>query len=67
MSKKLSYIAIVYFLAGVVFAFIYALYYHWPILSFFSPGFYMVILTWPFQVLGFLADIQQYGLTGKPL
>lgn len=67
MSKKLSTFAIIYFVTGLIFAIIYALFYHWPGLSFFSPGFYAVVLTWPIQLPGFVLDLQYYGLAGKVL
>jgi hypothetical protein len=67
LEKKLSIVAIFYFTIGLFFAVCYALFYHWTLFSFFSPGFYMVILTWPIQIPGFLADFQQYGWAGKVL
>ena len=66
-EKKLSSVGIVYFMIGILFALIYSLFYHWEFLSFFSPGFYAVVLTWPIQIPGFLLDLQTYGLTGKTL
>ncbi len=67
MEKKIISVAIAYFVIGLVFAIIYAIFYHWPPLSFFSPGFYAVLLTWPIQLLGFISDFQYYGFTGKTL
>lgn len=67
MEKKLTAFTIVYFLTGLVFAIAFALFYHWPWLSFFSPRFFSVVLTWPFQFLGFFYDFQYYGLQGKVL
>ncbi len=67
MEKRLSYIAIIYFLIGLVFAFTFAWYYSWPVVGYFSPGFWMVILTWPFQAIGFVRDFLYYGLAGKPI
>lgn len=69
MSKEriLSTIAIIYFMIGFVFAIGFAIYYRWPFLSFLSPGFYSVILTWPFQAIGFINDLLYYGLSGKPI
>lgn len=67
-SKILSKIAIIYFLFGVIFAFYYAWYYHWSALSYFSPGFWFVIITWPIQIFGgFLYDILTFGWFGKPI
>lgn len=66
-EKILSSIAVGYFMAGFVFAIIFALYYRWPTLSFLSPGFYSVIITWPFQAIGFINDLLIYGLAGKPV
>jgi len=66
-SKLLSNLAIGYFMVGFVVAIAFALYYHWPYLSFLSPGFYSVILTWPYQLLGFGRDLLTFGLAGKPI
>ena len=66
-SAWLSTIGIIYFMAGFVFAIAFASYYRWPILSFLSPGFYSVILTWPYQAIGFVRDLMIYGLAGKPI
>lgn len=67
MEKKITVIAIIYFIIGLIFASIYALFYHWPILSFFSPGFFVVALSWPIQLPGFIIDLNYYGLSGKTL
>lgn len=69
MSKEriLSAIAIIYFMFGFIFALGFALYYKWPFLSFLSPGFYAVILSWPFQALGFTRDLLTYGFAGKAI
>lgn len=67
MEKKLTIFAIIYFVIGIIFASLYALFYHWPPLSFFSPGFYVVALTWPIQLPGFISDFSYYGFTGKTL
>lgn len=66
-ASILSTLGIIYFIAGFVFAVAFAIYYRWPILSFLSPGFYSVILTWPFQAIGFARDLMIYGLAGKPI
>lgn len=66
-SSLISTLAIAYFMAGFVFAILFALYYHWDYLSFLSPGFYSVILTWPYQTIGFVSDLFKFGLAGKPL
>lgn len=58
---------IIYFILGLLFAIVYAIYYKWPYLSFLSPGFYAVAATWPLQTLGFISDLQTYGLAGKPI
>ncbi len=63
----LSTIGIIYFMFGFIFAIAFAIYYRWPFLSFLSPGFYSVILTWPFQAIGFTNDLLRYGLAGKPI
>ncbi|MBI4036007.1 hypothetical protein HY383_03580 [Candidatus Daviesbacteria bacterium] len=66
-EKLLSTIAIIYFMLGFVFAVSFALYYRWSAYSFLSPGFYSVIFTWPFQLIGFASDFLNYGLAGKPI
>ena len=66
-ERIVSMIAIAYFMIGVIFSVGFAIYYHWPFLSFLSPGFYSVILTWPLQAIGFAKDLLAYGLAGKPL
>lgn len=67
MEKKIAAFATAYFVLGFVFALIYAYFYHWPPLSIFSPGFYAVMLTWPFQLPGLIWDFQYYGPAGKVL
>lgn len=69
MSKEkiISTIAIFYFMIGFVVAILFALYYRWSPLSFLSPGFYSVILTWPLQIIGFVRDFLTYGFAGKPI
>ena len=70
MKKKssiVSTIAISYFMIGFVIAILFAIYYHWPFISFLSPGFYSVILSWPIQTIGFVSDLLKYGLAGKLL
>ena len=67
MEKKIAPFAIIYFVIGLVFAVIFAIFYHWPPLSLFSPGFYVVALSWPIQLPGFIWDFQYYGLAGKTL
>jgi hypothetical protein len=66
-SKLISNISIAYFIIGFVFAIVFAIYYRWPYLSFLSPGFYSVILTWPYQLIGFTRDFWTFGLAGKPI
>lgn len=67
MGKKISTFVIIYVLIGLVFATGFALFYHWPTLSFFSPGFYAVVATWPIQIPGLLRDFNYYGWAGKVL
>jgi hypothetical protein len=62
-----SFIAIFYFIAGIIFAFSFALYYHWPFNAYLSPGFFNVLFFWPLQFPGLLTDFLNYGLAGKPL
>lgn len=65
MEKKLTTFAIIYLTIGLIFAVVFALFYHWPVLSFLSPGFYVVVFTWPYQAIGLIADFAVYGLAGK--
>lgn len=67
LDKKISTIAVIYITIGLFFAIAYALFYHWPPLAFFSPGFYAVVFTWPIQIPGFFYDFQTYGWAGKIL
>jgi len=64
-GKLISNIAIGYFTIGFIFAIVFAIYYRWPPLSFLSPGFYSVILSWPYQAIGLINDLLFYGLAGK--
>lgn len=66
-EKLLTNLAILYFIVGLIFAIGYAAYYRWPALSFLSPGFYTVVITWPLQIPGFFQDFINYGLAGKPI
>lgn len=66
-EKILSTVAIFYFIFGFIFAAVFAIYYEWEFFSFLSPGFYSVILTWPYQMIGFLKDFLNYGFAGKPV
>ena len=66
-SAIVSSLATAYFMIGFGVAILFALYYRWPALSFLSPGFYSVILTWPVQLIGFVGDFWNYGLAGKPI
>lgn len=66
-GKLVSNLAIAYFMIGFVVAILFALYYRWSYLSFLSPGFYSVILSWPYQLIGFMRDFLNYGLAGKPI
>jgi len=63
---RLATFFIIYLMVGLLFAVCFAVYYRWPPLGYFSPGFYAVILTWPLQLIGFVKDIFYYGLQGKP-
>lgn len=67
MDKKISLFSILYFSFGLIFAFLFALYYHWEPTGYLSPGFYMVIFTWPYQAIGFIKDILYFGVAGKPI
>ena len=67
LEKAITTVLILYFFIGIVFTIIYALFYHWSALSFFSPGFYTVVISWPLQVKGFISDFSYYGFSGKVL
>lgn len=67
LDKKIQLLLALYFVFGLIFAFLFAYFYHWSSFSYFSPGFYVVILTWPYQALGFIPDFLTYGLAGKPI
>jgi len=65
-EKTLTNFVIGYFIVGLVFAILFAIYYKWEWFGYFSPGFFMVLITWPFQAWGFINDLLYYGLAGKP-
>jgi hypothetical protein len=65
-EKRLSFLSILYLMFGLFFAVIYAFYYKWPLVGYFSPGFFMVLFSWPYQAIGFIRDLLYYGLAGKP-
>ncbi|MBI2022433.1 hypothetical protein HYS97_01095 [Candidatus Daviesbacteria bacterium] len=67
LEKRLSTIGILYIMFGLVFAICFALYYRWPIYALFSPGFFAVMFTWPYQAIGFIGDLMYYGFLGKPI
>jgi len=67
MEKKIVTALTIYFVLGLIFALGYAYFYHWTPLSVFSPPFYGVLLSWPFQLPGLIWDYQYYGLAGKVL
>jgi hypothetical protein len=67
MEKRIATFGVAYFIIGIVFAIGFAMFYHWPPLSYFSPNFYSVVLTWPFQLPGLIWDFQSYGWAGKTL
>lgn len=67
MEKKVSLMAALYFMFGLIFALAFAFYYRWPAVGYFSPGFYVVIFSWPYQAIGFIRDILYFGLAGKPI
>ena len=66
-EKIVANLAIWYFVIGLIFAISFAIYYKWTAFSYFSPGFYMVLLTWPIQLPGIFFDFQQFGWAGKVL
>lgn len=66
-DKLITNLAILYFIIGLLFATGFAAYYRWEILSFLSPGFYAVVITWPLQIPGFFQDFINFGLAGKPI
>ena len=66
--SRFSLFVVIYLIIGLFFAIFFAKFYHWPPFGFFSPGFYFVILTWPFQLFhGFLGDFFYYGIQGPPI
>jgi hypothetical protein len=66
-ESKLSLFAIYYSMAGLLVAILFAMYYRWPWYGYFSPGFFAVFATWPYQLIGFIRDFLYYGLAGKPI
>ncbi len=72
-ERWISLIAILYFMFGIVFAFMFAWYYRWPAAGYLSPGFWSVTISWPLQAFnpftgaGFIPDVLYYGWTGKPI
>lgn len=66
-EKIIANLAISYFIVGIVFTTLFAIYYKWTALSFFSPGFFAVVFSWPIQAPGFIGDLLTYGLSGKPI
>lgn len=66
-ENRLSLLAIYYSIGGLIFAIIFALYYRWPWYGYFSPGFFAVFASWPYQIIGFVRDFMYYGLAGKPI
>jgi hypothetical protein len=66
VEQKLSLIAVLYLIIGLFFAIYFAFYYHWEWFGYFSPNFFSVVFTWPFQLPGFINDITYYGPIGKP-
>ena len=66
-EKLFTNLAIIYFIFGLIFASLFASYYKWGILSFLSPGFYTVVVSWPYQAIGFFKDLSYFGLAGKPI
>ncbi len=66
MEKKIATFAAIYFVIGLIFAVFFAWFYHWPSLSYLSPGFYVVVLSWPIQIPSFIYDFQYFGFAGKP-
>jgi len=66
-EKIITNIAIFYFIFGLFFSIAFAIYYKWPYLSFLSPGFMVVLISWPLQLPGFVGDLLVYGLAGKPI
>lgn len=66
-EKFITNTAIFYFIFGLIFTTFFAIYYKWPYLSFLSPGFMMVLISWPIQLPGFIIDLLTFGLAGKPI
>lgn len=66
IEKILTNIVILYFAVGLIFAILFALYYKWEWYGYFSPGFFAVLISWPFQAWGFVNDLIYFGLSGRP-
>ncbi len=67
VEKIVSNIGVCYFVFGLVFAVYFAYYYHWEAFGYFSPNFFLVAFSWPYQAIGFIRDILQFGFGGKPI
>ncbi len=67
IEARFSTLGILYFMVGLIFAFVFAFYYRWPFTGYLSPGFLAVVFTWPYQAIGFIKDLLYYGLAGKPI
>lgn len=66
IEKILTKLVMIYFAVGLIFAILFALYYRWEWFGYFSPGFFTVLISWPFQAWGFGKDLIYFGLAGKP-
>jgi hypothetical protein len=65
-EKVITNFMIIYFVVGLLFATSFMIYYKWNAFAFLSFKFFSVLFTWPIQMIGFIADLQTYGLSGKP-
>lgn len=66
-DKIIGTFGIIYCIIGLIFATGFAIYYKWETLAFLSPGFYVVVLSWPLQVPGLVRDLLVFGFAGKPI
>lgn len=66
-EDRISVLFTLYFMFGIIFASSFAYYYRWEFYGYFSPNFFVVVFSWPYQAIGFVKDLLYYGLAGKPI
>lgn len=67
LEDKVSLFFTLYFMFGLLFGLMFAYYYRWEFYGYFSPNFFAVVFTWPYQAIGFLRDVFYYGTLTKPI